>query len=502
MSSQEASGLFEDNEGPPAAVVETITEDPETGEVTIYWSASDAADLEEYVIQEVITFFNETTQMTDTIYDSFDSVPGDSLNYSLDLSASNQAVTWVVLAKDSCGTDRSFNGLHTTMEMNASYSDCEKFVTIDWSAYREGQDGWPEGVRNYEIRAILDDNTDVLMADTVTIDAYNFLDEFEVEVEPDTEYRFYIRANSNGDQRPSTSNGVSIYTEYPDTATFFYQSSVSTNRDGNIEVTLFQDGAGEGTEYELFRAEEDEAFKRIATIPSVFGEDTIKYVDSNVRSNEFVYTYYWKAFDGCGAEIGETNESSNIVLENRTSSDDLVNRLDWSPYTGWDGDVAEYQILRAEGDEEPIFYGSTAPFETEWSDDVEPFLMTEGRFCYRIMAVETTNEFGPGAVAFSNVSCAIQEPLVWIPSAMVYGGFNDEFKPVLGFIDFDSYRMEIYNKWGELLFETSDIEQGWDGTHRGSVVPEDYYRYIITFRDGADKPFIEEDVLYMVRNAE
>jgi gliding motility-associated-like protein len=85
---------------------------------------------------------------------------------------------------------------------------------------------------------------------------------------------------------------------------------------------------------------------------------------------------------------------------------------------------------------------------------------------------------------------------------MVYGGFNDEFKPVLGFIDFDSYRMEIYNKWGELLFETSDIEQGWDGTHRGSVVPEDYYRYIITFRDGADKPFIEEDVLYMVRNAE
>jgi hypothetical protein len=43
-----------------------------------------------------------------------------------------------------------------------------------------------------------------------------------------------------------------------------------------------------------------------------------------------------------------------------------------------------------------------------------------------------------------------------------------------------------------------DIEE----VYSGSAVPEDYYRYIITFRDGADKPFIEEDVLYMVRNAE
>jgi gliding motility-associated-like protein len=501
MRSQEESGEFEDDVGPPAAVVETISVDPETGEVTIYWNASEAADLERYVIQIVSTVFNETTQQVDTLYEPIGFVPGDSLNFSLGLPASNSPLTWVVLAKDSCDIDRSFNGQHTTMGVNVAYEECNDFVTVDWTPYSEGEDGWPEGVRNYEIRAKVD-GADVLMADTVTIDAFNFLDEFDVEVDPNKEYRFYIRANSNGDQRPSTSNGALILTEYPLIATFFYQSSVSTNLQDEIEVTLYQDGNGVGTSYDLYKAEESGSFDLIATIPSVPGEDTIKYVDTDVRVNEFVYTYYWTATDGCGKLIGDSNEGSNIVLESRTNRNDLVNRLTWSEYIGWDGSVVEYQIFRGLGDEEPMLYDGTDPNTTEWFEDVEQFLTNQGRFCYRIQAVESTNQFGPGAISYSNLSCVTQEPLVWIPSAMVYGGFNDQFKPVLGFVDFETYRMEIYNKWGELLFRTSDIEMGWDGTYQGNAVPEDYYRYIISFKDGGGKPFVEEGRLYMVRNAE
>jgi len=494
MSSQEVSGEFEDGVGPPAAVVETISVDPETGEVVIFWMPSPAPDLAGYIIQDV-NFGSDTT------YTRLDSISGDNQSYNLDLSASSDPVTWVVLALDTCGNENSFDRPLTTMEVNVTYEDCNDFVTIDWTAYGEGDGGWPEGVRNYEIRAIVD-GMDILMTDTVDIDSYDFLDEFEVPVEPEKEYRFYIRANSNGDQRPSTSNGVLIYIDYPSQATFFYQSSVSTNLQEEIEVTLYQDGEGVGTSYELYRAEEDGDFSRIATIPSIAGQDTLKYVDTEVRANEFVYTYYWTAIDGCGKVLGDSNEGSNIVLESRTNRNDLVNRLTWSEYEGWDGEVVEYRIFRGLGDEELMFYDASGPNILEWSEDVEQFLTNQGRFCYRIQAVESTNQFGPGATSFSNLSCVTQEPLIWIPSAMVYGGFNDQFKPVLGFVDFETYRMEIYNKWGELLFRTSDIEMGWDGTYQGSAVPEDYYRYIISFKDGGGKPFVEEGRLYMVRNAE
>jgi gliding motility-associated-like protein len=486
MSSQEESREYEDDVAPPAPIVETISVDPVTGVVTIYWSPSSAPDLAGYEIQDVILG-------ADTSYTEIDSISGDNISYSVDLSATNDPVTWVVLAKDTCNNEASFEGIHTTMEVNVTYLDCENFATIDWTAY----DSWPEGLEGYEIRAILSNGTDTLLAST---GPDGFIS--NVDVDPNTEYRFYIKAISNGTQQPSTSNGILIFTEYPPLIDFHYLSSVSTNLDEQIEVKLYQDTAGVGTTYELYKKEEEGNYNFIGLFSSVPSEDTITYIDSDVRANELVYTYSWTAIDGCGEIIGDSNEGSNIVLNSRTSKSDLVNRLDWTEYEVWDGAVVEYRIFRGLGDEEPMFYDATDPSITDWSEDVEEFLMNQGRFCYRIQAIEGANQYGSGAISFSNLSCVTQDPLIWVPSAMVYQGFNDQFKPVLGFVDFETYRMEIYNKWGELLYETSDVELGWDGTFSGNVVPEDYYRYIISFKDGGGKPFVEEGVLYMVRNAE
>ncbi|MFT4771428.1 MAG: gliding motility-associated-like protein [Cryomorphaceae bacterium] len=485
MISNEDLGEYGDDEGPPAPIVETISVDPITGEVTIYWEPSAAPDLVAYIIQDADIPNNQFTRI--------DSISGDNLSYSLDLSASSVPVTWVVLALDSCGNENSFDQQHTTMEVNVTYSDCENFATLDWTPY----EGWGDELSGYEIRAFLADGTDTLMA---TTGPDGFIS--NVDVDPNTQYRFFVKAISNGTQQPSTSNGVLIFTEYPPLIDFHYLSSVSTNLDGQIEVKLLQDTAGVGTTYELNKKEGMGNYNFVGLFPAVPGEDTITYIDSDARVNELIYTYYWTAIDGCGEIIGNSNEGSNIVLNSRTSKSDLVNRLDWTEYEFWDGAVVEYRIFRGLGDEELMFYDATDPFIADWSEDVEEFLMNQGRFCYRIQAVESANQYGPGATAFSNLSCVTQEPLIWIPSAMVYEGFNDQFKPVLGFIDFDTYRMEIYNKWGELLYKTSDIELGWDGTFEGNVVPEDYYRYIIGFNDGGGKPFVEEGTLYMVRNAE
>ena len=40
-----------------------------------------------------------------------------------------------------------------------------------------------------------------------------------------------------------------------------------------------------------------------------------------------------------------------------------------------------------------------------------------------------------------------------------------------------SYNLEIYTRWGEQVFSTSSIYKFWDGTHKGSVVPEGTYFY-------------------------
>jgi gliding motility-associated-like protein len=41
----------------------------------------------------------------------------------------------------------------------------------------------------------------------------------------------------------------------------------------------------------------------------------------------------------------------------------------------------------------------------------------------------------------------------------------------------------MYDRWGHLLFATSEINKGWDGKVKGEVCKEDVYVYKIRFCD-------------------
>lgn len=79
----------------------------------------------------------------------------------------------------------------------------------------------------------------------------------------------------------------------------------------------------------------------------------------------------------------------------------------------------------------------------------------------------------------------INEPLLYyIPNSFTPDGdkFNQVFAPVFtsGFDPYD-YQMTIYNRWGELLFETNDVQVRWDGTYGGKIVQDGMYVWTIQF---------------------
>ncbi len=59
---------------------------------------------------------------------------------------------------------------------------------------------------------------------------------------------------------------------------------------------------------------------------------------------------------------------------------------------------------------------------------------------------------------------------------------NETFKPY-GMPYANRYRMEIYNRWGALLYVSDDINKGWDGTYRNETVAPDIYLYKIQVID-------------------
>ncbi|MDQ3536742.1 MAG: PKD domain-containing protein [Bacteroidota bacterium] len=64
------------------------------------------------------------------------------------------------------------------------------------------------------------------------------------------------------------------------------------------------------------------------------------------------------------------------------------------------------------------------------------------------------------------------------------GGVNDIFMPITeGVVEFN---MIIFNRWGEMLFESRNINDGWDGYFKGKLCKQDVYVYkiFVKFIDG------------------
>jgi len=82
----------------------------------------------------------------------------------------------------------------------------------------------------------------------------------------------------------------------------------------------------------------------------------------------------------------------------------------------------------------------------------------------------------------------LPEVLVFAPNSFTPDGdeFNQYWKVALEGIDVYSYHCEIYNRWGEMIFESKDLEVGWDGTYNGKLVEQGTYLWKITARDAVN----------------
>jgi PKD repeat protein len=74
---------------------------------------------------------------------------------------------------------------------------------------------------------------------------------------------------------------------------------------------------------------------------------------------------------------------------------------------------------------------------------------------------------------------------------------NDVFFPFVKFVK--DFKMRIYNRWGELVFESLDINTGWDGYYRGQLSQQDVYIYQLWIRFVDDKEIEKKGDLTLFR---
>lgn len=87
----------------------------------------------------------------------------------------------------------------------------------------------------------------------------------------------------------------------------------------------------------------------------------------------------------------------------------------------------------------------------------------------------------------ANIVSGPCECLAILPNAFSPNGDgkNDLFRAIQETgCNFSAYSLDVYNRWGDRVFHTEDINEGWDGTYKGREAVADVYMYVVQYRSG------------------
>jgi gliding motility-associated-like protein len=223
---------------------------------------------------------------------------------------------------------------------------------------------------------------------------------------------------------------------------------------------------------------------------------TIYQLSATVNDSTFIDsdepTCYQIAYtDICGNESTRSKEVCPIVLSGALQSNNDID-LSWTSYVGWkDGEVLQYDLERNESLLES-FPGSELQF-TDVDED-----LSEQTYTYVIKAYPPFGINLPPSI--SNTITIIKSPNLFHPTAFTPNGdaLNDIFNVYGQYIE--DFEMSIFNRWGELMYTTTDLELGWDGTFKGTAMPEGTYTFVARIKDFAGRSFERSGSIVLLKN--
>lgn len=255
--------------------------------------------------------------------------------------------------------------------------------------------------------------------------------------------------------------------------------------DGTIALTWPAPTNINVTSYNISRSINNSNYTALEQSTSLNYTDNINPLEQNV-------CYRIEYTEACGNASAQGRVACPIILSGSISNDNQAN-LSWTAYTGWIGGVDRYQLQKfnSGGQLMATFTITSGTSFTDTSSDPNNQQLT-----YRVTAI--ANATGVSNVV-SNTIALLKEPNIYFPSAFTPNGdrLNDEFRVFGQFVD--TFNMKIFNRWGELVFTTNNINQGWDGNFKGKPQPEGTYAFICDITDEAGRNFKRSGSVVLLR---
>jgi len=479
-----AGDNFTDQIAPSIPILSLVTIDSATNLVTITWNQNPAPDTFGYIIyvqdaNGAIVPLNQVFGAGNTSYTYNPDVTQGPLTYSVAAFDSCLVTTVPPVYQTSAKGE-----LHTTSFLSTTLDVCLKQVNLSWTSYI----GW-NAVDRYEILGKTATSAWINYGNTTS-------NSFVIDVIGGETYTFLVRPISD-DGRISYSNTSTLFISSPRTPNFNYLQ-VATVVGNDVELRHFIDATTNISEIAIQRKTTGnfEEIDRIAIVGN-----SISYTDTDVDVNVNSYTYRVQYIDSCGLLGGVSNEAQTILLD--INSDDLIkiNYLNWNSYQQFFGSILEYNLYR--GFDSVFNSPSLAVFtsgEVSFSDDVSN-VISKGKICYYVEAVESMNVYNFSEISRSNIRCMTLPPIIYIPNAFTPDGLNPVFKPVLSDFDPADYDFTIFDRWGQVIFKTNAADEGWDGRTilSGKIAAAGTYVYMVVLHDADGVEVVRRGHVSLIR---
>ncbi len=264
-------------------------------------------------------------------------------------------------------------------------------------------------------------------------------------------------------------------------------SDITASINDNEELELYWQDAAEAIEYSILKNNNGGAY-------SFLGKDVQSpFTDTNYSTTEAA-CYEILYDDACKNVSDVSPEACPVVIQASVSADNIVS-LNWNAYQGWANGITTYRLEKY-SKTGGLLRAYTLGNVTNFTDS-ETDLFNQVVY-YRIFVVAADGGLGP---ATSNRLEVIKKPNLFYPRAFTPDGQgpgeNEIFKVFGQYVS--SFEMKIFNRWGELVFTSNDIDNGWDGTFRGVDQPDGTYAFVSTIQDFAGRSFTQSGAVVLMR---
>lgn len=477
--------MFTDYMSPSIPQLDTVSINPVSQQVELGWKRPEDKDILGYI---VYIFQEGIWNVVDTVWGA------ENTHFTDTGNSSEQAQQYRICSIDTCRNASPLGDVHTTILTAAVPDKCKEKVVISWTAYQN----MPGGVTDYVIYA------------------------------SENAGAFEQIGNVKGSQLSFTHAGVdvkSVYTYYVkaiNADSGFSASALKVNVEFNRvysqgSVLLRYVSVADSNKLDIaFYVPDTINYKQLMVYKTIHGKSNFslfKQLDKKGSSYYFTDTsvntytqnaYYYAAItDECDEIFAFSDTVCNFILTSSESSADLV-ELQWQPYEGFQGRLEQYGIERQTQSEAAMQNIDVVNIsQSDYCDNVWDYAADGAKFYYRVVAVEGQgNPYGFQDKSYSNVVEVVKTPVVWVPNTFHPNSDiveNQTFHPVMSYVSTEDYMFSVYDRWGQLLFTTTDMNGAWDGTVGGKPAVMGVYVYRVQYRLNSQKVDHKQGTVTLIR---